>query len=267
MIALLLVLQAQRPAPTVGDTVWAARTVYVPAGAVVRPAPWPDDAESPVQSLGPPSVERHGDSLTIRYPLVAWTPGEHPVEIPGPMLLGPGAAMDSLPSEATTLFIANVVPDTVDADSVPPQPPAQIVGDSETSWAPLLEFALLGGALAAAVIRLGRRRARPAPEAPAPLTATANVVRWAGDGELRAAQAGARARLRQAIARAVPAAAERLDIESCLAALRLARPEWPLLELEGLLTSLDAERFAPGQGDPDLVERAERLRVQLERAG
>lgn len=264
---LFLFLQAQRPAPTVGDTVWAARTVHVPAGAVVRPTPWPDAVDSPVQSLGAPSLERHGDSLTLRYPLVVWTPGEHPVEVPGPVLLGPGAAMDSLPDEATTLFIESVLPDSVDPDSAPPQPADLAVAAEETSWGVVLEFAALGAALAYGALRFWRRRRR----APVVTVATSlpvpDVVRWAGGGELRAALAAARARLRQAIARGVPEAAERLDLERCLVVLRSARPEWPLLELEGLLLALDAERFAPGQADPDLVERADALRGRLERAG
>lgn len=262
-----VLLQLQAPAPTVGDTVWAARTVFVPAGAVVRPTPWPDETDSPVQPLGAPVLERHGDSLTIRYPLVVWTPGEHPVEIPGPVLLGPGAAMDSLPAEATTLFIENVLPDSVDPDSAAPQPAAQAVATSERSWPTLFEFVVLGVALAAATFRFARRRSRAAAIAAPPPPPAPDVVRWAGAGELRAAQAAARGRLRQTIARLVPEAAERHDLERCLAILRTARPEWPLLEIEGLLTALDAERFAPALGDPDLVERADALRAGLERTG
>ena len=260
-------LLVQRPAPTVGDTVWAARTVYVRAGAVVRPTPWPDEADAPVQSLGAPTLERHGDSLTIRYPLVVWTSGEHPVEIPGPVLLGPGAAMDSLPDEATTLFIESVLPDSVDPDSAPPQPAALAVATNETSGGVLFEFAALGAALAFAALRFWRRQRRPTSPPVVAALPVPDVVRWAGGGEVRAALAAARARLRQTVARTVPEAAERLDLERCLAVLRTARPEWPLLELEGLLLALDAERFAPATGDPDLVERADALRGRLERAG
>lgn len=267
MIALLLALQLQQGVPTVGDTVWAVRTVHVPAGAVLRPAPWPEDADQPVQSLGAPQLERHGDSVAIRYPLVVWTAGEHPIEIPGAALLGPGAAVDSLPPEATTLFIESVIPDSVNVDSAQAQPAALTVATDERSWWTLLEFALLGGLLLYAALRFRRHRARPEVARVAPSPPAPDVIRWAGDGELRAAQAGARARLRRAVARAVPAAGESLDIERCLSALRTARPEWPLLELEGLLLSLDAERFAPEQGDPDLVEQADALRLKLERAG
>lgn len=267
MILLLALLQVPHPAPTVGDTVWAARTVFVPPGAVVRPTAWPDDADGPVQPLGPPVLDRRGDSLTIRYPLVVWTPGEHPVEIPGPVLLGPGAAMDSLPGESTTLFIESVLPDSVDPDSAPPRPAALTVGDAETSWGVLLEFTLLGLGLAVGALRLFRRRPRDPGGLPSPTTVAPDVVRWAGEGEIRAAQAAVRARLRLAMARAVPAAGAELDLDAALRLLRPARPEWPLLELEGLLTALDAERFAPALGDPDLVEQADRLRAQLERLG
>lgn len=262
-----LALHPQQGVPTVGDTVWAVRTVHVPAGAVLRPAPWPDDADQPVQSLGPPQLERRGDSVAIRYPLVVWTPGEHPIEIPGGVLLGPGAAVDSLPTESTTLFIESVIPDSVNIDSAQLQPAALTVVTDERSWGTLLEFILVGLLLLYVALRFGRHRTLPAVAAAVRVPPAPDVVRWAGDGELRAAQAGARARLRRAVARAVPAAGESLDIGACLATLRTARPEWPLLELEGLLRALDAERFAPEQGDPDLVEQADALRLKLERAG
>ncbi len=262
---LLLLLQA--PAPTVGDTVWVTRAVRVPPGAVLRPAPWPEDAEALVQPLGAPVTSRRGDSVEIRYPLVAWAPGEHRLEIPGPAILGPGAAVDSLPAEPVTLFIASVLPDSIDVDSAPPQPPAETVGRTERSWTPLLEFALLGLALAAGVVTLGRRRRRREAASVVAQIPVADPVRWAEAGELRAAQAAALAALRATIARAVPSAPLALDTAACVAVLRGVRPDWPLLELEGLLVALEAERFAPGEGDPDLVDRADALRHTLERLG
>ena len=54
---------------------------------------------------------------------------------------------------------------------------------------------------------------------------------------------------------------------TCVARLRGVRPDWPLLEIEGLLHALEGERFAPGAGDPDLVDRADALRSTLERMG
>ena len=266
MIALLLVLW-QGAAPTVGDTVWVTRRVRVPAGAVVRPTPWPDTPDADVQPLGPPVMVRRGDSVEIRYALVAWTSGEHRLAIPGPAILGPGAASDSLGDVAVTLYIQSVLPDSLDPDSVQAQPPASTVGGTETSWVPLLEWALFGLAAGAGALWLGRRRRRTLGPGPVPAPPAPDALRWARAGELRVAQATALARLRATVAHAVPAAAVSLDTDSCLRRLRPLRPEWPLLELEGLLVSLEAERFAPGEGDPDLVDRAEALRVALERLG
>lgn len=266
MIALLLLLW-QGTGPTVGDTVWVSRTVRVPAGAVVRPTPWPDLPDADVQPLGPPVLVRRADSVEIRYPLVAWTAGEHHLAIPGPAILGPGAASDSLADAPVTLSIRSVLPDSLDPDSARIQPPASAVGRTETSWVPVLQWTLLGLACGAGALWLGRRRRRALAPDPIPVPPAPDALRWARAGELRVAQATALARLRATVAHAVPAAAVSLDTDSCLRLLRPVRPEWPLLELEGLLVALEAERFAPGEGDPDLVERAEALRVALERLG
>jgi hypothetical protein len=266
IVAVLLLLQ-QAPAPTVGDTVWVSRSLRAPTGSVVRAAPWPDDPAADVQPLGPAVVSRRGDSVEIRYPLVGWTPGAHEVDIPGPTILGPGALVDSLPSRPATLFIGSVLPDSVRPDSILPQPPDAAVGGAETSWLPFVEFSLLGLALAAAALTFRRRRPGEV-VAPSPVAAPVpDVRRWAGSGELRAAQGAALSRLRTVIAAEVPAAHPGLAIDACLAVLRGARREWPLLELEGLLHALEAERFAPTAGDPDLVERADALGSRLEREG
>ncbi|MBW8772399.1 MAG: hypothetical protein JF590_03780 [Gemmatimonadetes bacterium] len=265
MIALLLLLQGA--APTVGDTVWVTRTVRVPAGAVVRAAPWPDAPDADVQPLGPPVLVRHADSVEIRYPLVAWTAGEHRLGIPGPAILGPGSAADSLAEVPITLFIESVLPDSVDPDSVKLQPPANAVGGTETSWVPVFDWVLLGLASGAGALWIGRRRRRAVVAAPPLAPPAPDPVTWARAGELRVAQATALARLRATVAHAVPAAAPSLDTDGVLRLLRPARPEWPLLELEGLLLALEAERFAPTEGDPDLVDRAEVLRQTLERLG
>jgi hypothetical protein len=265
MIVVALLLLQQASAPTVGDTVWVSRSLRAPAGSVVRAAPWPDDPAADIQPLGPAVVSRRGDSVEIRYPLVGWTPGSHEVDIPGPTILGPGALVDSLPSRPATVFIGSVLPDSLRADSILPQPPDAAVGGAETSWLPFVEFTLLGLALAAGamVIRRHRRGEEVAPVVPAP--PVPDVMRWAGSGELRAAQGAALARLRAVISTAVPAAHAGLAIDDCLAVLRSAQREWPLLEIEGLLHALEAERFAPTTGDPDLVDRADALSARLER--
>jgi len=266
ILAVLLVLQ-QPAAPTVGDTVWVSRNLRAPTGSVVRAAPWPEDAAADLQSLGPAVVSRRGDSVEIRYPLVGWTPGAHEIDIPGPTILGPGALVDSLPSRPATVWIGSVLPDSIPPDSLAPQPPDAAVGGAGTAWVPILQFTLLGLAVAALVLVFRRRGPRevPAPVATAP--PVPDVIRWAGAGELRAAQGAALSRIRAVIAAQVPAAHPGLAIDDCLAVLRGAKRDWPLLEIEGLLQALEAERFAPTAGDPDLVERADVLGAKLERAG
>lgn len=267
MIVLALLLLQQQPAATVGDTVWVARSLRARTGSVVRAAPWPDDATADVQSLGPATVSRRGDSVEIRYPLVAWTPGEHQVDIPGPTILGPGASIDSLGPQPVTLYIASVLPDTLDPDSTAPRPPDGPVGRAEVAWLPLVQFGALAIALVAAVVFLGRRKKMDAVAPDAATPPVPDVMRWAREGEIRVALAAAQGELRQVIAHAVPAAHPGLSVAHCIDVLRLARPDWPLLELEGLLLSLDAERFAAEQGDPDLVDRADALRSRLVRGG
>ena len=245
MIPLLLaLLQATPPAATVGDTVWAVRTVAAPAGAVVRPGAWPEDRGADVEALGPPLVHRDGDSVEIRYPLVAWAPGTHTVDVPGPLLVYGTGRVDSLPPLELTLAIASVLPDTVVADSAPIQPMAGAVVVTERHWGPFLALSLLGLALALGALVLGRRRGKAfTPPAPPPIPRP-DVVGWAEAGEWRAAAAGALARLR--------------------AVAGTARARDARLELEGLIGALEAERFAPDDGDPDLVEQAVALARRLE---
>jgi hypothetical protein len=262
-----LQLLSQAAAPTVGDTVWVSRSLKAPAGSVVRAAPWPDDPSADLQPLGPAIVSRLGDSVEIRYPLVGWTPGAHEVDIPGPTILGPGARVDSLPSRPATVYIGSVLPDTVPVDSLAPQPPDEAVGGAETSWLPVIQFSLLGLAVAAGLLVFRRRRRGEGSVPVSKPPAAPDVMRWAGSGELRAAQGAALARIRAIIAAAVPAAHPGLAIDDCIAILRGAKRDWPLLELEGLLLALESERFAPTAGDPDLVERADALGARLERAG
>ena len=89
--------------PTVGDTIWLTRTVAVPPGHVVRPSDW--DPADPVELLGRPRVVMTGDSALISYPTVIWMPGPQQVELPGPLLLGPGGRVDSLPGQQIRLTV------------------------------------------------------------------------------------------------------------------------------------------------------------------
>jgi hypothetical protein len=253
MVQLALVAAlVQAAEPTVGDTVWLSRTVAVPAGRLVRPSDW--DPADPVELLGRPRVVISGDSARISYPVVIWTPGPQLVELPGPLLLGPGGAVDSLPGERVRVTVKSVLPPAVPDSSIQPQPRAQLVPRRETSIVPLVILGLLALLILIPLHLWWRRRGKPLPAAsPAPPLSDPPLERWADAGEYRAVANVAAVRLRSALAQRVPAAHPALDTERLLAELAAARPDWPLEELGDLLRALDDARFGH-TGSPEVLE-------------
>jgi hypothetical protein len=234
-------LPAQAPSPTVGDTVWLSRTVGLPPGHVVRAADW--DPADPIELLGRPRVIVTGDSAEIAYPVVIWQPGPQLIELPGPLLHGPGGTVDSLSGERVRLEVKSVLP-AVPRDSLGPQPRAGLVNRLEVTLVPL---AMLWAAALVFLIPLHlwwRRRGKPlratvaTPDLPEP-----PLARWADAGEFRAVANVAASRLRSAVAQRVASAHSGLDTQRLLAELAAARPNWPLEELAELLLALDNARF------------------------
>jgi hypothetical protein len=254
MISLIMSagLLVQGPQPTVGDTIWLTRTVAVPSGNVVRPSDW--DPADPVELLGRPRVIMTGDSARISYPVVIWSPGAQLIELPGPLLLGPGGRVDSLAGEQVRVSVRSVLPPGVPDTVIPPQPRAALVTRTETSIVPLAILWLIALLLLVPLHIWWRRRGKPValgPQASEP--AEVPLARWADNGEYRAVANVAALRLRAALAQRVAAAHTGLDTERLLAQLAAARPDWPLEEIGDLLRALDDARF--GQiGYPDALE-------------
>jgi len=71
--------------------------------------------------------------------------------------------------------------------------------------------------------------------------------------------------LRDTIAARVPEAPAVLETDACLAAVRAARPGWPLDELAAVLHAIDDARFQPGAlpQAAALAGRALALRTRL----
>lgn len=252
MVLLVLGVLVVQGGPTVGDTVWLSRTVGLPSGHVVRAADW--DPADPVELLGRPRVVVTGDSARISYPVVIWRPGPQLIDLPGPLLLGPGGTVDSLPSERVRLDLTSVLPVVPRDSTLPPQPRAALVPRRGVSLTPLLVLWSLGLVLLFPLHLWWRRRGKPAP--PAPLVTDLPdppLARWDDAGEYRAIANLAAARLRAAVAQRVAAAHPGLDTERLLAELAAVRPNWPLEELGGLLRSLDDVRFGRA-GSPDAFE-------------
>lgn len=250
--------------PTVGDTIWVGRTVAVPPGTTLRPADW--DAPDPVERLGAPRVTARGDSADIAYPIVVWRTGTLAIEVPGPLLLGAGGRIDSLPPHPVTVRIGSVLP-AVPADSaLAPQPRADFVPRTSQSPVPLLILLAALLLLLAPVHWWWRRRGRPRlrPALPSPGLREPPLDRWADAGESRAVASVATGRLRGLIALRVPAAHAGLDTEDLLRAVA-GRFDWPLAELGDLLRSLDEARFGhtPFPDATGLARWAEELAPRL----
>jgi hypothetical protein len=247
-------LHSQTSEWTVGDTVWLTRTVAVPAGYAVRAADW--EPADPIELLGRVRVTSMADSARIDYPVAAWRPGRHQIDLPGPLLLGPGGTVDSLPPTRVRLEIGSVLP-PVPADSVlSPQPRAALVPRQAVTATPLLMLWAVGLAMLLPVHWWWRRRGKPTRAQPLVVPAVAlepPLHRWADAGEYRAAAGISALRLRTALAQRVAAAHPGLDTERVLAEIAAARPEWPLEELGDVLRALDDARFGVSPS-PEVLE-------------
>jgi hypothetical protein len=261
---LALGLAWQGPGPTVGDTVWLSRTIAVPPGHVVRAADW--DPADPIELLGRPRIVLAGDSAEITYPVVIWRPGAQVIDLPGPLLLGPGGTVDSLSGQRVRLDVRSVLPVIPADSSLSPQPPAAFVARRTVSLTPLAILWTMALLLLLPAHLWWRRRGKPAPVSiPAPALPDPPLARWADDGEYRAVANVSAIRLRAAVAQRVAAAHSGLDTERLLSELAAVRPDWPLGELGDLLRALDEARF--GLESPvdtlDLSRSSTELRERL----
>jgi hypothetical protein len=239
--------------PTVGDTVWLERRFPLPAGWRLRPGRLESGDE--VESLSDPIARRSGDAWIVRYPVAAWTPGEHVLTIPPVWRLGPDAQADSVLGGTAKIQVQRVIPDS--ATGPVPKPALDPLRADRRDPRPVVLAAVAAVASLAAALWWRRRPPRrlPAP-AMSPRKPDIADTRWINAGEARAVAARASGRLRIALAAAVPEAHLGLSTVECIAAAQRARPQ-AFPDLATVLGALDEVAFATGS-ETDVGRLADR---------
>jgi hypothetical protein len=245
------------PNPTVGDTVWLARQVTVPAGWRVRAGKF--EATDEIGSLGDPAVLQAPDGWVIRYPVVVWVPGTRTIRLPPVWRLAPDGRTDSLPGGMARLDVRSVIPDSITR----PEPRSAIapLRSERRNPAALVVVIAASAVLLIGTIAWRRRPSRVVPPVPpAPLEGEVPDARWLAAGEPKAVAARAAGWLRIAIARAHPRASPALSTAECLAILEHEVPDIPLRQVADVLTQLERVAFASAHG-ADVAVLAERARA------
>ncbi len=246
--------------PTVGDTIWLARTVAAAPGWRVRAGKLPSGPAG--EPLGDPVVAPAAGGWTVRYPMVAWAAGPMVVSMAPLWRLGPDGTADSLPGGTAAFRVFSVIPDSITAPA--PQPALAPLRLARRAPLPPLAALFVSAGLLATL--MAWRRRAPRAVAPRPDALPDRAVpdeRWLAAGEPKAVAARAVHALRAAIARMVPAAHEALSTPECLAVVEGARPSAPVRELRDLLAALDRVAFATAHS-ADVAPLAARARALAE---
>lgn len=245
MILVCLAL-LQSALPTVGDTLWVESNAQVPPGHLVRLPPWEPTGD--VELLGAPRVIREGDSVTVRYPVVAWRPGSHSLTIPGPELIAPDGTVESGPPRAVTVEVASVLP--VGApEEIPVKAESGIVPRPITSWIPLALLLLAAAAVVTPLWWWWLRGGKPPSPPLQPIESRRPqlpIEQWSAAGEHRAVLAAASDTVRHRLAghlAELPAAG---DTDAWIAAVeRETDAPWDGAVVAVLLRDIDQARFRP----------------------
>ena len=268
-VALLAISQASAwvsspPVVTVGDTIRIELTIPTPPGTRARVRPL--GSSEVLQPLDDPVTLGSDSSITVRYVLALFEPGEHGVTMPDIELLRPDGTVETVLGDVAIVQVASVLPQS---DSLPPpklsQPP---IARSATRLLPLLLLAVGASVITGA---WGVMRRRKGPD----VTGSAGeeervgppLTRWIGAGEPRAVAAVVAESLRRKIAEIKPQATCSLSTEECIQVLEAESSDLPVREIGELLRSLERARFAPAVASDvmELTQQTEALVSSLDR--
>lgn len=254
MIVLALSL-LQAPMATVGDTIWLERVIVVAPEYLAQLPEW--ELEGDVELLGTPRLRRSGDSVSVAFPVVAWRPGNHSLDVPGPRLIAPDGQVEDVPALSRIISVASVLPD-VPRDSLPIRPEAGVISRPTVSWLPLLLLLVAAALIMMPLWWLWLRRGQVRDTTPSRTIPEPPLDRWLEAGERRTVLAAASVTVRDAVATRLPAAHLGLETEACISAMLEAEMEWDATSVATLLRELDQARFAPERSDDllDLYQRA-----------
>ncbi|HYW51121.1 MAG TPA: hypothetical protein VE861_10960 [Gemmatimonadaceae bacterium] len=254
---------------TVGQPFQITLRAVPPAGRLAVPPPVPDTGGI-IEPLDPANVTRRGDTLMVRYRLLAWQPGVLTVPL-GPVLMRLGASELSVPVDARVV-VSSVLPS--DSASRIPKAPRELFPLAARWWEQWWKW-VLGAVLGLAALYLLHRwrtrdraivvgKASPADVATAAF-ARLDARRLAAAGEGGRHVALSAEIVRQYLADIEPSLPLTLTTSELQAAIR-HRTSMPLREIAQLFEIVDAVRFGGTRVDPASVQRASGLAREVVRA-
>ncbi|MBC7841273.1 MAG: hypothetical protein H7099_03140 [Gemmatimonadaceae bacterium] len=253
---------------TVGQPFDVSMRAVPPSGRQAI-APAVPDTGGIVEPLDPARVTRRGDTLSVRYRLIAWQPGVLTIPF-GPVLMRRDSSEISVPVDVRVV-VASVLP--ADSSDRVPKDPRGLFPPVTHWWDRWWQWAL-GAVLAATMLyllyRRRTRRREPEPVTESPLMrAEAAFARLDARALLSAGEGGRHVALAAEIVRQYLA-----DLEPSLALaltnaelLRAVEPiqGMPDKQIALLLQDVDAVRFGGRRIDPDAVRRVSGVARELVR--
>lgn len=263
-----VIVQVRPETVTVGQPFEVWLRAVPPRGRIAVPPPVPDTGGI-IEPLDPANVTRRGDTLVVRYRLLAWQPGVLTVPL-APVLMRRDSSELSVPVDIRVV-VASVLP--ADSAGRIPRPSRDLFPIAARWWERWWQWMLGLMTALAGLYLLHRWRSRDRTRtvvAPSPYgVADAAFTRLAARQLPAAGEGGRQVALAGEIVRQYLAAIEpSLPLTLTNAELQRAmsrKTSMPLRQLAELLQHVDAVRFSGAHTDATIVQRATALAREVVR--